>query len=161
MRTSGAALCANCSVSCRLSTDRSQVAIWQPAVASCMTSSRPIPYLIVGLLLLAGSFGVSLIPMAETGGSDTAVDVPGDQQAMTILQTRCATCHSRTPSDPNFSSPPNGFVLDTLDDATQKADLAFQRMVVDRTMPLGNLTAMTEQERAALGAWLKAAAKLQ
>jgi len=36
--------------------------------------------------------------------------------------------------------------------------LAFQRMVVDRTMPLGNLTAMTEEERAALGAWLKAAA---
>ncbi|TDI57371.1 MAG: hypothetical protein E2O93_04810 [Alphaproteobacteria bacterium] len=122
------------------------------------TDKRAPTYLIVGLLLLAGSFGVSLIPVAGTGGGDSAVDVPGDQRAMTIIQARCATCHSRTPSDPNFSSPPNGFVLDTLDDATQQAGLAFQRLVVDRTMPLGNLTAMTEEERAALGAWLKAAA---
>lgn len=118
------------------------------------TESRAPTYLIIGLVMLAGAIGISLIPSGQVNERQAQV-VPSDETAMTIIQTRCATCHSRTPSDPNFSSAPNGFVLDTLDDAKRKAGLALQRTVVDRTMPLGNLTEMSEEERTALGAWLE------
>ena len=80
-------------------------------------------------------------------------------RAREIIALRCATCHSRSPSDPLFPAAPLGFVLDS--DAQIRAGAAeiHRRTVADRSMPLNNRTGMTEKERAELAAWLAAEMK--
>jgi uncharacterized membrane protein len=74
-------------------------------------------------------------------------------QAQLILDQRCAPCHSRTPTQPGFSAPPNGIVLNSPDQVrAHRADVAKQLTL--RTMPLGNVTGMTDAERARLLQWL-------
>ena len=70
-----------------------------------------------------------------------------------ILQTRCTSCHSTTPSSPLFAAAPNGVLLDTPDHVLAHAERMFMRAVATQTMPLANLTQMTVPERELLGAW--------
>ena len=50
--------------------------------------------------------------------------------------------------------PPNGVILEDPERIRSLAPRMMVRAVVTRTMPLGNLTGMTEEERALLGAWV-------
>ena len=71
-----------------------------------------------------------------------------------IIHKRCTTCHSATPSDAVYRSAPNGVMFDSADQILRKAADIKQRAVTLRTMPLANLTGITREERAALGAWV-------
>ena len=51
-----------------------------------------------------------------------------------------------------------GMVMDTPESAAAKADLIYERSVVLQTMPLGNVTEMTDEERDIVGAWYEAGA---
>ncbi|MFL5351071.1 urate hydroxylase PuuD [Archangium sp.] len=75
------------------------------------------------------------------------------EEVAAVLQTRCATCHAAHPSSPMFAAPPQGVILDTPDAIHTHADRVFVRAVSTKTMPLGNITGMTEEERALVGAW--------
>jgi uncharacterized membrane protein len=43
----------------------------------------------------------------------------------------------------------------------RNAERSYVQVVVTRMMPLGNVTQITEQERAVLAAWIKAGAKIE
>jgi uncharacterized membrane protein len=74
-------------------------------------------------------------------------------QAVAILDQRCAPCHSRAPTQAGFSAPPNGIVLNSPDQV--RAHLPdVRKQLTLRTMPLGNVTGMTDQERARLLQWI-------
>jgi uncharacterized membrane protein len=91
-----------------------------------------------------------------------APDLPSLQQGATVDATqihaivaqRCVPCHSTHPATQfGFNAPPNGIVLETLDQL--RAHLPeVQKQVSLRTMPLGNLTGMTDTEREALLMWI-------
>jgi uncharacterized membrane protein len=81
-------------------------------------------------------------------------------QAQAVIRQRCVPCHSATPTQAGFSSAPNGAMFDTPEQIGSRAQQIFQRAVVTRDMPLGNLTGMTDQERATLGAWVEQGASL-
>jgi uncharacterized membrane protein len=70
-----------------------------------------------------------------------------------IIAQRCTACHSTTPTQPGFSTAPNGLKLDTpqsiLAHATQ-----MRQQIASRAMPLGNVTGITEEERAEMLAWI-------
>lgn len=70
-----------------------------------------------------------------------------------IVQMRCLTCHAEHPVNAMFAAPPMGIALDTPENIARHADRVFIRAVLTQTMPLGNLTAMTEAERTLLGEW--------
>lgn len=74
-------------------------------------------------------------------------------KAHQIVQMHCANCHSANPTDPAFSSAPSGLILDTREDLMQNASGVYQRTVATHSMPLGNPTQMTMEEREQLGAW--------
>jgi uncharacterized membrane protein len=80
--------------------------------------------------------------------------------AHAIVVQRCAVCHSAHPTEPGFSAPPKGIAFDTPQEIQAQAQLILQQAVVQQTMPLGNLTHMTPAERASLGAWIRAGAKI-
>jgi len=106
--------------------------------------------LIMGLLALLIAI-IGLYPdnpaLAVSGGPVSAA------QAEAILGQRCVPCHSRSPTQPGFNAPPNGIVLNS--PAQVRAHLPdVQKQLSLRTMPLGNITGMTEVERARLLQWL-------
>lgn len=82
-------------------------------------------------------------------------------RAQEILVKRCMTCHSSNPSDDVFKVAPNNVKFDTPEQVQLMAQRILDRAVRQRTMPLVNKTQMTDMERAELGAWIKAGAKLE
>ena len=75
-----------------------------------------------------------------------------------IVAQRCATCHAAKPTQPGFNDPPKGFVLDTAQLIVANAQKIDEQTVRSKVMPIGNLTNMTDAERATLGAWIAAGA---
>ena len=57
------------------------------------------------------------------------------------------------PTQPGFSTAPAGVVLDTPEEIAARAD-DIERVVSSKSMPLGNVTGMTDDERTALLAWV-------
>jgi len=85
-----------------------------------------------------------------------SASAPGIDAITVIVQTRCATCHAKRPSQAGFAAAPAGIVLDSAAAVERYAARIFATAVTTRTMPVGNLSAMTEDERRAIAAWYSA-----
>ena len=70
-----------------------------------------------------------------------------------IINLRCSVCHSATPTQSGFVSPPKGVVYDSEQDITAQAAIIHQQAFVTKVMPIGNLTDMTEAERDTINTW--------
>jgi uncharacterized membrane protein len=68
-----------------------------------------------------------------------------------ILAQRCGACHSAKPT--MVASAPKGAIFDTREHIQARAPLIYQFAVKLRTMPPGNVTQITEEERAAIAGW--------
>ncbi len=75
-------------------------------------------------------------------------------QVQEIIQNRCATCHAAKPSDEGFDTPPKGVKLETAAQIVREKTRIRQQTVDTKTMPLGNVTEMTEEERRMIGRWI-------
>ncbi|HEY5349597.1 MAG TPA: urate hydroxylase PuuD [Candidatus Lustribacter sp.] len=76
-----------------------------------------------------------------------------------IIAERCAACHSAHPTLAGFSTAPAGIRLDTPEHIVANAPSIRAQAVATHAMPLGNLTHITDAERATLGAWIDSGAK--
>ena len=81
--------------------------------------------------------------------------IPADH-ALAIVQTRCASCHSANPRDEGFDEAPAGVMFDDLAQIEANAQRVLTQAVIGQAMPLGNMTEMTDEERAQLGQWIRA-----
>jgi uncharacterized membrane protein len=81
--------------------------------------------------------------------------------ARAVIQQRCVACHSARPTDDLFTAAPAGVAFDTPEQIQAMAARIKERAVVLKTMPFGNKTGMTEEERALLGAWVEQGASLK
>jgi uncharacterized membrane protein len=112
---------------------------------------------VFGVLTLAAA-AVLLAPPPVAGPSlaagGPAAGAPADaERVRQIVAQRCAPCHAAVPTMAGFNAPPNGIQLETL--AQLRAHLPEVRaQLATRAMPLGNLTGMTEAERATVLAWI-------
>jgi uncharacterized membrane protein len=115
--------------------------VWAiPVTAACATA------------LLA----VAIAPRApDAGTSFTFSDV------QRIVAVRCAVCHAERPTQPGFASAPKGLLLETAAQIAANAPKINEQAVITKTMPIGNLTQMTDVERAVLGAWIAAGAPVR
>ncbi|OWW20010.1 urate hydroxylase PuuD [Noviherbaspirillum denitrificans] len=91
-------------------------------------------------------------PVAGTAAIDTAKIMP-------VIQQRCAVCHSDKPTQNGFGTAPAGVLLHTPELVRQNAARVYQQTVQLKAMPIGNLTGMTDEERALVGQWFEAGAK--
>jgi uncharacterized membrane protein len=98
--------------------------------------------------------GLAIAIRPDEGGGGTPAAPVSDAEATAIVQQRCAPCHSQSPTQEGYESPPAGVVLETRDEIVDRADEIREQAVRTQAMPLGNVTDMTEQEREELGAWL-------
>ena len=75
-----------------------------------------------------------------------------DAQMSEIVNARCVSCHAVTPTQPGFVEAPLGMLLDTPENILKNAErVAFT--VQTNYMPIGNLTGMTDEERATVAVW--------
>jgi uncharacterized membrane protein len=119
--------------------------------------SSPLLFASIGMLivLIATYVGLSKQRSVKV---DADAGVPTFATVQPIIEKHCSTCHSSKPSDPAFAEPPLGLVLDTFDQAKAAAPKIKHSAVDTDTMPLGNTTGMTGEERGTLGKWIASGA---
>jgi uncharacterized membrane protein len=81
---------------------------------------------------------------------------PAFAEVQSIVDERCVPCHATRPTQPGFGAPGAGIVLETRAEIEARADLIKAVAVDTKTMPLGNITQMTDDERDTLARWLAA-----
>jgi len=82
----------------------------------------------------------------------------GYAEARTVVNRRCIECHSERPTNRAFPIAPKGVMLDTALQMRQYARRIEARVVVERTMPLANMSGITDEERWVLGRWAETGA---
>jgi uncharacterized membrane protein len=78
-----------------------------------------------------------------------------------VLDTRCVSCHADKPSFQGLPEAPKGVKLDTAERVRAQALAIHQQSVLSKAMPPGNLTGMTEEERALVDRWYRSGASIK
>lgn len=71
-----------------------------------------------------------------------------------IVEARCVTCHAAQPTNPAFPSAAGGVALEQPEQVRSMKERILVRAVHTKSMPLGNLTGMLDEERTTLAAWI-------
>jgi uncharacterized membrane protein len=91
-------------------------------------------------------------PLAGTNGAGTEPRV-SLTQVQQIVAARCISCHATEPIQPGWAAPPKGLVLEEPRQIRAAGPKIHQQVVVAKIMPLGNLTGLTDEERATIARW--------
>jgi len=84
---------------------------------------------------------------------------PGFERAQAIVLSRCSMCHAGTPLWPGLAVAPGGVRLDSAAAVAAQARAIHLQAGLTGAMPPGNVTGITEEERAALRDWYRAGAR--
>ena len=106
--------------------------------------------LLSGAALLLGVF-IWLAPKAPAPAAQGSAPAPTLAEVRPVIAARCLACHASAPT--LMAAAPAGLKLDS-----DEALYAQRQRVVDqavrlKAMPLGNVTQMTDAERALLARW--------
>lgn len=118
----------------------------------------PVPVAFVGLLLVAG--WVSGPQISAKIEAANAAPVPFEKVDL-IIKTRCTACHAAKPVQEGFEKPPKNIKFEKSTDIVRHAAMIKRTSVLTKTMPLGNITKMTDAERRLLGTWIDQGMKLE
>jgi uncharacterized membrane protein len=99
------------------------------------------------LLLLVA---IAIAPRPQANIAAAPVDFT---RVQAVITQRCVTCHSDRPTQAGFAAAPAGVMLHTPELIRQNAERIYRQTVQLKAMPIGNLTNMTEEERALIGSW--------
>lgn len=121
---------------------KKQAKLWLPALASIL--------ILALLIFLAPAKLQSSSQMGHTGPS---VQPRSLARVDAVIELRCRPCHSSSPS--LLDAPPKGLVLDTPEQMNLAAGRIYEQAVRQKSMPIGNITQMTEDERALLATWFE------
>jgi uncharacterized membrane protein len=108
----------------------------------------------IALVLLAAVF-VWLMPRPTPAAAGSARFA----EVRAIVEQRCVGCHAEKPTFAGLASAPKNVMLDTPARILAQAQPLHQQTVVLKAMPIGNLTAMSDAERATVDAWYRAGAR--
>src|SRR5262249_24096330 len=103
----------------------------------------------LGLLTIVWLMMVG-VPVIKTSGVAPA---PSFKTVQDIVLSRCSMCHADEPVWAGITGPPHDVRLDNEAAIRRHARLIEIWAVHSRAMPPGNVTDMTDQERAILAAW--------
>ena len=78
-----------------------------------------------------------------------------------IIGQRCRPCHSKMPTDDVFIVAQGGMMFDTPEQIVAAKDKIMNRAVITKTMPQGNKTKMTMEERTKIETWIMQGAKVE
>jgi uncharacterized membrane protein len=122
-------------------------------------SGRTVWAIPVTAALAIAAVAVAIRPTGGGSGSAAAATAVPFARVHAIVQERCVPCHSAHPT--KVSVAPKGIAFDTAEQISAQAALIEQVAVITKTMPIGNVTGMTQAERDVLGAWIRQGAKIK
>lgn len=111
---------------------------------------RPLWLLILGFVIFAATALFASYPQIKV--SLEQASAISYSQVQPVFTQRCVTCHAAQTTHPAFPVAPKGVRLETEEQVRQQAALIAVQ-VSSKAMPLGNLTQMTEEERALVLKW--------
>jgi uncharacterized membrane protein len=114
---------------------------WKPVLAAFMASS-------VLLLWAIMKFGAPAAPPSVAATGPVTFE-----DARHVIDRRCSVCHSERPTDLSFGGAPAGVMFDTPEQIIAHAARIRERAVIQKTMPLGNKTNVSDAERSILDRW--------
>jgi uncharacterized membrane protein len=123
------------------------------------SAARATPAVLGLVTIAAVVYALAPAPATVSAAGVAAVDMPAaapalqTAQVQAILAQRCTPCHAVHPTQAGFAAPPNGLVFERLDQLAPHLPQVRQQLTM-HTMPLGNLTRMSEDERALLLTWI-------
>lgn len=110
------------------------------------------PLAVAGLLVAGLVIVTAPEPREPVQASGPKVSIT---EAWSVVQSRCSSCHASQPTNEAFSTAPLGIELDTIDGLRLNAERVYFAAVINQTMPLGNLTGMTDAERYVIAHWFE------
>jgi uncharacterized membrane protein len=116
-------------------------------VARHKGKTSPVPIVVAGLILLL--VAAAIVPKSRAA----TTEIVTLSMIRPVIESRCTTCHSQNPTHIAFPAAPSGVVLDTDEEIVSEALRIHQQTVVLKAMPIGNLTQISEAERALIDAW--------
>ncbi len=118
---------------------------------------RPNAWLLPGAAI--AMLALALITAPRGGGAAAGAGAASFADVRVVVARRCAPCHSAAPTTPGLAAAPAGVAFDTPQEIRDQAARILVVAVETRTMPLGNVTGMTEQERDLLARWIRDGAR--
>jgi uncharacterized membrane protein len=128
------------------------VARHKPAQRSAV--ARALPAALGAVTLAVVVFALAPIGEQKAGGAAISAPAVSIARVQLIVERRCAPCHAKSPTQPGFNAAPNGLLLEDIDQLSAYLPQVQQQLAM-RTMPLGNLTGMTDEERATMLTWTR------
>lgn len=107
------------------------------------------------LPVIFGTLLIAAVMTAPRFEDVSALPRVSSDAVLAITRKHCTICHSQTPTHAAFIEPPKGTRIETVQDLLRYADLIYKQAVQTNTMPIGNETGMTDEERRTLGLWLR------
>ena len=107
---------------------------------------------VLGLAVLGATAAALAPPPAPPAAADASS--AHFEAIQHIVALRCAPCHAAAPTQPGFATAPKGLLLDS-PEAILAHVAAIAPQVATNAMPIGNLTGMTDAERAQLLDWIR------
>ena len=112
---------------------------------------------VLGAALLVA--GLLFVIIAPASGRLAFGSGPADFATVrNIVVARCILCHTTSPAYAGMITPPRGITFDDPSHIRQEASLIYEQVVIARRMPLANVTAMTDDERAVIARWFQSGA---
>jgi uncharacterized membrane protein len=108
------------------------------------------------------STGPKLTTGAETIAAPSAavlMESPHFEAVSQIVQARCPMCHTAEPVWPGVAEAPRNVILDNAVAIANRAHEIAMQAGYSRAMPPGNVTDMTDEERALIVAWFREGSK--
>jgi uncharacterized membrane protein len=105
----------------------------------------------VAILAILGAIWLTAPRAPAAGGAAVS-----DADVLALTTKHCTMCHARKPTHESFQEAPKNVTLESIGEIRKYAPLILTQTVQNKAMPLGNQTAMTEDERAKIGAWIAA-----
>lgn len=109
-------------------------------------------YPVVGVALILVAFWVAMPSQNASSNAQVESGAPDIDEVTALINQHCVACHAESPTQPGFSAPPAGVVLENMEQILLQKEKT-QQVVQSGYMPLGNMTNMTDEERAVIQAW--------
>jgi len=97
--------------------------------------------------------------IATMAFGQTTSGPPTDVEILALMKTHCVQCHAAEPTHEAFAKAPAGILLETIAQVADNAERIMTQVVVNRAMPLGNQTGMTDEDRDRIAAWIESRRK--
>jgi uncharacterized membrane protein len=105
----------------------------------------------VAILAILGAIWLTAPRAPAAGGAAVS-----DADVLALTARHCVMCHAKKPTHESFQEAPKNVTLESIGEIRKYAPLILTQMVQNKAMPLGNQTAMTEDERQKIGRWIAA-----